>query len=100
MDIRARLTRWPAASSRAVTQDQRQAIGEAFPSARIVVQYGLSERTAFALERTDGSGVYDVNPMYSTVEILDDSDRPGAAGQRGRVIGTRHNNKTAPIFRY
>src|ERR1700744_6324528 len=86
--------------SHPVTQDQRQAIGEAFPSAPIVVQYGLSERTAFALERTDGSGVYDVNPMYSTVEILDDSDRPVAAGQRGRIIGTSHINTSAPIIRY
>jgi phenylacetate-CoA ligase len=83
-----------------VTQDQRQAIGEAFPSARIVVQYGLSERTAFALERMDESGVYDVNPMYSTVEVLDDNDRPVAAGQRGPIIGTSHLNTAAPIIRY
>jgi phenylacetate-CoA ligase len=86
--------------SQPVTQDQRQAIGEAFPSARIVVQYGLSERTAFALERMDESGVYDVNPMYSTVEVLDDNDRPVAAGQRGRIIGTSHLNTAAPIIRY
>jgi phenylacetate-CoA ligase len=86
--------------SQPVTQDQRQAIAEAFPSARIVVQYGLTERTAFALERMGEPGVYDVNPMYSTVEILDDSDRPVAAGQRGRIIGTSHINTAAPVIRY
>jgi phenylacetate-CoA ligase len=86
--------------SQPVTQDQRQAIAEAFPSARIVVQYGLTERTAFALERMGEPGVYDVNPMYSTVEILDDDDKPVAAGQRGRVIGTSHINTAAPIIRY
>jgi phenylacetate-CoA ligase len=86
--------------SQPVTQDQRQAIAEAFPSARIVVQYGLTERIAFALERMDEPGVYDVNPMYSTVEILDDNDRPVAAGQRGRIIGTSHINTAAPIIRY
>lgn len=86
--------------SQPVTPDQRQAIAEAFPSARIVVHYGLSERTAFALERMDQPGVYDVNPMYSTVEILDDDGRPVAAGQRGRIIGTSHINTAAPIIRY
>ena len=86
--------------SQPVTQDQRQAIAKAFPSARIVVQYGLTERIAFALERTGEPGVYDVNPMYSTVEILDDHDRPVAAGQRGRIIGTSHINTAAPIIRY
>lgn len=86
--------------SQPVTPDQRQAIAEAFPSAQIVVQYGLSERTAFALERMGEPGVYDVNPMYSTVEILDDNDRPVAAGQRGRIIGTSHINVAAPIIRY
>ena len=86
--------------SQPVTQDQRHAIAEAFPSARIVVQYGLTERVAFALERMDKPGVYDVNPMYSTVEILDDDDRPVAAGQRGRIIGTSHINTAAPIIRY
>ncbi|HEY6491777.1 MAG TPA: AMP-binding protein [Trebonia sp.] len=86
--------------SQPVTQDQRQAIAEAFPSARIVVQYGLTERIAFALERMDDPGVYDVNPMYSTVEILDEDDRPVAAGQRGRIIGTSHINTAAPIIRY
>jgi len=86
--------------SQPVTQDQRKAIAEAFPSARIVAQYGLTERTAFALERVDEPGVYDVNPMYSTVEVLDDNDRPVAAGQRGRIIGTSHINTAAPIIRY
>jgi phenylacetate-CoA ligase len=86
--------------SQPVTQDQRQAIAEAFPSARIVVQYGLTERVAFALERIGEPGVYDVNPMYSTVEILDDNDRPVAAGERGRIIGTSHINTAAPIIRY
>ena len=86
--------------SQPVTQDERQAIAKAFPSARIVVHYGLTERTAFALERMDDPGVYDVNPMYSTVEILDDHDRPVAAGQRGKIIGTGHINTAAPIIRY
>jgi phenylacetate-CoA ligase len=86
--------------SQPVTQDERQAIAKAFPSARIVVHYGLTERTAFALERMDDPGVYDVNPMYSTVEILDDHDLPVAAGQRGRIIGTSHINTAAPIIRY
>jgi phenylacetate-CoA ligase len=70
--------------SQPVTQDQRQAIAEAFPSARIVVQYGLTERTAFALERMGEPGVYDVNPMYSTVEILDDGE-----GSSARATSTR-----------
>jgi phenylacetate-CoA ligase len=86
--------------SQPVTPDQRQTIAEAFPSARIVVQYGLTERIAFALERMDEPGVYDMNHMYSTVEILDDNDRPVAAGQRGRIIGTSHINTAAPIIRY
>jgi phenylacetate-CoA ligase len=86
--------------SQPVTQDQHQAIAEAFPAARIVVQYGLTERTAFAVERIGEPGVYNVNPMYSTVEILDDNDSPVAAGQRGRIIGTSHINTAAPIIRY
>lgn len=83
-----------------VTAEQRTVIARAFPLAGICVQYGLTERVAFAVERPSESGIYDVQPMYSTVEVLDEDNEPVGPGGRGRVIGTSHTNLAAPIIRY
>jgi phenylacetate-CoA ligase len=79
----------------------RQILSRAFPNARILSFYGLSEKCAFAVEVADRPGEYDFDPIYGLTELLDDSDRPiTTPGARGRIVSTGLLFNGMPFIRY
>jgi phenylacetate-CoA ligase len=79
----------------------RQLMQRAFPNARLIPFYGLSEKCAFAVEDAHEPGTYDFAPLYGFTELLDDDDRPVTTpGQRGRVVSTGLLYLSMPFIRY
>jgi phenylacetate-CoA ligase len=79
----------------------RRRFERAFPNARIVATYGLSEKVAFAVERDKSPDVYCFNPLYGYSELVDDHGsvvtRPGAWG---RIVSTGLLFTKMPLIRY
>ena len=80
---------------------QRDMITAALPGASIAPFYGLSERVLFAGEVAGEEDVYEFEPLYGHVELLDET---GAAvtrpGLRGRLVGTGFLSTGMPFIRY
>ncbi|WP_208096683.1 hypothetical protein [Paenarthrobacter sp. MSM-2-10-13] len=78
---------------------QQALIQTAFPNATFLPSYGLSERVAMARYNPQ-KDTYSFYPLYGYVELLDDSDRPVAVGERGRIIATGLRLTAMPLLRY
>lgn len=85
--------------SESVLPAQMELFERAFPNAKVLPFYGLSERVAFAEfdEHIDGYRFY---PFYGLVEILDDNGQPVSPGERGRIVATSLKMVGAPLLRY
>lgn len=78
---------------------QRERFDRAFPSAKILPFYGLSERVAFARYLPEDD-LYESYPLYGHLELLDEEGRHVAPGESGRVIATGLRLKGMPLIRY
>ncbi len=82
-------------------QHHREILAEAFPEAKIIPSYGLSEKVAFAAEPEGEPGVYEFDPTYGYVELVDENDQPVVnPGERGRIVGTGFISRGMPLVRY
>ncbi len=80
---------------------QRDMISAALPGASIAPFYGLSERVLFAGEVAGEEDVYEFEPLYGHVELLDETGAAVARpGLRGRLIGTGFLSTGLPFIRY
>lgn len=75
-------------------------IQTAFPLARVVAFYGLSEKSAFAVCEDPLRGIYSFSPTYGLVEILDAAGNRVKPGQVGRVVTTRLEYPGSSLLRY
>ena len=75
-------------------------ISSVWPAAGFSAHYGLSEKCAFARCVDLNDGVYEFEPSYGLVEILDESDKWVSPGTRGRVIATRLQFQESSLLRY
>ncbi len=75
----------------------RQAIGHAF-GAPVYDVYGCSETKEIAWECPAG-GMH-INADVVRLEVLDESDRPVAAGVEGNLVATLLVNRAMPLLRY
>lgn len=67
--------------------------------ARLHGSYGISELAASTCECQHGLGGH-LHPSLLHVEILDEGDRPVAAGQLGEVVATPLGVEALPLLRY
>jgi phenylacetate-CoA ligase len=80
---------------------QRELILEAFRPARVLVTYGLSEKTAIAGELPGQPGAYEIEPLYGITEIIGDDGCPVTIpGETGRIVGTGFISTSMPLLRY
>jgi phenylacetate-CoA ligase len=80
---------------------QRLEITKAFPSSKILPFYGLSEKTAFAVEVKGEPGLYEFEPTYGITELVDDHGNSiVAVGDKGRIISTGLLHFGMPLIRY
>jgi phenylacetate-CoA ligase len=79
-----------------VEETLRQKVRRAF-GLEIADNYGSTE--AFMAWRCP-RGRYHVNAEHVLIEIVDESDRPAAPGQIGRVLVTTLQNRRMPLVRY
>ena len=87
--------------SEALFDYQRVIILKAFPDIKILSFYGQSEKVAFAGELADFPDIFEFEPLYGIVELVDDQGRPVLGkGERGRIVSTGLLTKGMPLFRY
>jgi phenylacetate-CoA ligase len=80
---------------------QRAMISDALGGPRIANFYGLSEKVLFAYERDDAEDVYEFEPLYGHVELVDDAGEPiTEPGREGRIVGTGFLSTGMPFIRY
>lgn len=80
-----------------VTSELRADVQTAF-GCRVTEEYGLVEQACFAVECERGS--LHVWPDAAVVELLDEHDRPCAAGEVGEIVGTGLIREAQPFIRY
>lgn len=87
--------------SEPVWPHQRQLFAEVFPGARIINQYGQSERVAFAADHNGPEGVFAFEPLYGITELLDRNNEPvREPGRMGRIVATGFTSMSMPFIRY
>jgi len=97
----SRAIRGIMAISEAILPHQRSLIQEAFPKAKITSFYGMSEKVLFASEVVGNPGVYEMEPLYGILELVDEDGKiVEEPGTRGRIIGTSLLFKGFPFIRY
>jgi len=80
---------------------QRALIEEAFGGIKIMMCYGLSEKSAIAGELPDSPGVYEFEPLYGITELVNDDGFPiTAIGSVGRIVSTGFVSTAMPLLRY
>ncbi len=80
---------------------QRDLIAISFNTPRIVSYYGMSEKVAFAIEDVENPGVYEFEPTYGYVELIDrDGKSVTEIGARGAIIATGFLSFGMPLLRY
>jgi phenylacetate-CoA ligase len=85
--------------SERIYPEYRDTIERAFPNARLVPFFGLSEKCAFAVEVEPD--VYAFNPLYGYTELVDDDGRVVTTpGQVGRLVSTGLLFTGMPFIRY
>lgn len=80
---------------------QRRLIEQAFGAPRILPFYGMSEKVAIAGEVEGCPDLYEFEPLYGYVELVDARDRPiTEIGRTGRIVGTGFISTGCPLIRY
>jgi phenylacetate-CoA ligase len=88
------------AASETLFTDQRKRLIECF-KVQVIAHYGMSERVAIAGEVAGNPDLYEFEPLYGVVELVDDEGKPVTTpGQRGRLISTGLFNKAMALIRY
>ena len=77
---------------------QKEIITQAFPHAKLMSFYGLTEHTVFA-SWCEKSELYHVNPIYGYTELVKDGF-PVSSGEVGEIVGTSFWNKGTIFIRY
>ncbi len=87
--------------SEATQPHQLETFQRAFPHAKIMKYYGMSEKVLIAGQVGDDPNLYDVEPLYGYGELVDEQgDIITEAGQSGRIIGTGFLSMAMPLLRY
>lgn len=87
--------------SEPVYPHQRALFKRVFPQAKLVPQYGMSERVAFGSAVLECDDHYDFEPLYGYTEIVDPDGAPMTeAGRVGRIVSTGFLSKGMPLWRY
>lgn len=87
--------------SEPIYSQQQTVIADAFPHARILPFYGMSEKVAFAQTVEDGELEYAFQPLYGWVELIGADEQPlNAIGQQGRIVATGFTSRGMPMIRY
>lgn len=80
---------------------QLSLLSNAFPNARILPFYGMSEKVAFAQTVDDGSLDYVFQPLYGWAELIDAEGQPVIKpGRKGRIVATGFTSRGMPLVRY
>lgn len=80
---------------------QRRLIRSILGDVAFGVFYGLSEKTAFAVEVPGDEGLYEFNPLYGVTELVDERGQPVVElGREGRIVGTGFLSTGMPFIRY
>ena len=80
---------------------QRDLIATSFQNPRIVSYYGMSEKVAFAIEDVENPGVYEFEPTYGYVELVDGAgNQITEIGRRGTIVATGFLSIGMPLLRY
>jgi len=80
---------------------QRDLIAASFKNPRIVSYYGMSEKVAFAIEDVLNPGVYEFEPTYGYVELVDGKgEKVTEIGKRGAIVATGFLSFGMPLIRY
>jgi len=80
---------------------QRALMRSVLGAVRFSVFYGLSEKTAFALEDSEEEGFYTFNPLYGATELVDEAGVPVTEpGGEGRIVATGFISTGMPFIRY
>lgn len=88
------------AASESLFSHQHQLIEKCF-GVPAMAHYGMSERVAIAGEVVGSPGVYEFEPLYGMVELLDDSGQPVTApGRRGKLVSTGLFSQAMALIRY
>ena len=81
--------------------DQWPRLSAAFPNAKLLPFYGLSEKVAFGEPAERPHGQYAMNPLYGWAELVDDEGKPLTdRGARGRLVSTGFLSRGMPLIRY
>ena len=87
--------------SESIFDYQRSIILGVFPGLKILSFYGQSEKVAIAGEVNDSPNVFEFEPLYGIVELVDDKgNRIQETGRRGRVVATGLLSQGMPFLRY
>lgn len=89
------------AISESLFDHQREVILRAFPGARILCQYGQSEKVAYAAEVPGIPDLYEFEPLYGYVELVDEKgESVREAGRVARLVATGFISNGMPLLRY
>jgi phenylacetate-CoA ligase len=85
-------------SSETLRPYQREIIEKAF-ECKVFDYYGMAERTIFATECAEHTGLH-LNMEYGITEIIGQNGAPQTDGAMGRVVTTGLHNFAMPLIRY
>jgi phenylacetate-CoA ligase len=87
-------------SSETLFFPQRELLADVF-RCPVISHYGLTERTAFAVDRPELPDIFEFEPLYGIAELLDDNGRPiTQPGRIGRLVSTGFLNSSMALVRY
>ena len=80
---------------------QRELMLKAFCKAKVLMTYGLSEKSVIGSELPDEPDVYEFEPLYGIAELVDANGKTiTLPGQIGKIVATGFISKSMPMLRY
>lgn len=86
-------------ASESFNETQREIIEKVF-KCKARGFYGHSERAAFANEKLEEKGVYEVFLNYGLIEIIKEDGSKAKENERGEIVCTGFINEAMPLIRY
>lgn len=80
-------------------ETQREIIEEVF-KCKVRGFYGHSERAAFANEKLEEKGIYEVFLNYGLIEIIKEDGNKAKENEQGEIVCTGFINRAMPLIRY
>lgn len=78
---------------------QKELIKAAFPAAKLLSWYGLSEQAVFA-PWCEKSEKYHISPFYGFTELIGSENKEVAENSTGEIVGTSFWREATPFIRY